>query len=180
MKTLSTEEKKNWDIRLTRIIIIIAAFVLGRNVFFYFFGYGSVIENQPGISSYIQELSEQRTASVQLTQEPSSEVSSAALFDHSQTDTSNSGQLNQKVTVLVADWCPYCRKLEDALKKLNITYNRLDVEKNPRGKKIYTRLGGGGIPITIVGDQVIRGYDPQAVVDLLRPKKSSGSGVSRT
>ena len=36
-------------------------------------------------------------------------------------------------------------------------------------EKGYRRLRGNGVPVVVVGDQVIHGYDPGAMEDALRP-----------
>lgn len=72
-----------------------------------------------------------------------------------------------QVTLLLTAWCPYCQKQEEGLKKNGILYRKLDVEKTAAGRKIYQQLGGGGIPITIVGKEVIRGYDLESVIRIL-------------
>jgi len=71
---------------------------------------------------------------------------------------------SKKVEIFITDWCPYCRKLEKFLRPNKIKYKRYDIEKNSKGRKKYDRLGKGGVPIIKIGDQVIRGYDPEAIL----------------
>ena len=71
------------------------------------------------------------------------------------------------VEIFVTSWCPYCSKLEAFLRKNNVAFTRYDIEKNPKGKKIYKTLGGSGIPVTRIGGKdVVRGYKP----DVLKKK----------
>lgn len=69
----------------------------------------------------------------------------------------------QQVEVFVTDWCPYCRKLESFLKKKKIPYARYDVERDAEGARLYTELGGVGVPFSRVNGRIVRGYDPDAV-----------------
>ena len=41
------------------------------------------------------------------------------------------------------------------------------MDNNEQAREEFMRLGGRGLPTTVVGDQVILGYDPQAIVDAL-------------
>jgi len=73
----------------------------------------------------------------------------------------------KSVEVFVTNWCPYCRQLEASLKANQVTYVRYDIEQNPEGERKHRALGGGGIPVTKVGDVVIRGNNPQAILRAL-------------
>ena len=74
-----------------------------------------------------------------------------------------SGQTGE-VEIFVTSWCPYCRQLENLLKKNNIAYTRHDVEKDQAAEELFSRLGGQGVPLVRVGSTVIHGYDPQAIL----------------
>ncbi|MBZ0165506.1 MAG: glutaredoxin family protein, partial [Candidatus Omnitrophica bacterium] len=63
---------------------------------------------------------------------------------------------------------PYCRKMESFLKKNGIQYRRYNIDADRAANRRYQSMGGGGIPLTKVGDYVIRGYDPGAVLRALR------------
>jgi glutaredoxin len=61
------------------------------------------------------------------------------------------------VIVLSASWCPYCMSLRHHLTELKVPYTDLDTEHTTEGRWAFAAVRGTGIPITIVGDQVIRG-----------------------
>jgi glutaredoxin-like YruB-family protein len=66
-----------------------------------------------------------------------------------------------KVEIYVTSWCPYCRALEKFLKAQNVNYTKYDIEKDSQGMKQHARLGGGGVPVTVINSkQVIRGFEP--------------------
>ena len=76
----------------------------------------------------------------------------------------------RKVEVFVTSWCPYCLKLESFLKDQGIDYTRYDVESDEAGSRIFSELGGEGVPMTRVGNQVIHGYDPESIVAALQAR----------
>ncbi len=61
------------------------------------------------------------------------------------------------VTVLVTATCPFCRELEAALHTAAIAYRRVDVEAGDEGRWAYTALRARGVPVTVVGADVIYG-----------------------
>lgn len=75
---------------------------------------------------------------------------------------------SKKVEIFVTGWCGYCKKLEGFLKDHRIDYTRYDVEKNKIGAEIFDKIGGQGVPVVRIGDEVIHGYDPDAVLAALQ------------
>jgi len=76
----------------------------------------------------------------------------------------------EKVVLYATDWCGYCAKTRRFFADNHIPYQELDVEHSELGRKEYQKLGGGGVPVIVVNDStVIRGYDPEAIVEALRP-----------
>lgn len=72
------------------------------------------------------------------------------------------------VEVFVTDWCPYCRRLEAFLQDEDVPYVRKNIEEDPTARAEHAELGGGGIPVTrIGGDQVVRGFRPEVIAQLL-------------
>lgn len=65
------------------------------------------------------------------------------------------------VIVLSASWCPYCMSLRHHLTELKVPYTDLDTEDTTEGRRAFAAIHGTGIPITIVGDKVIRGLGTQ-------------------
>ena len=70
----------------------------------------------------------------------------------------------KKVDIFVTSWCPYCRKLEGFLKQNRIDYTRYDVEQDAAAGGEFERLGGEGVPLVRVGDDVVQGYDPNKIL----------------
>ena len=74
---------------------------------------------------------------------------------------------SKKVDIFVTSWCHYCRNLETFLNQNQIEYSRHDVEADAEAGEEFTRLGGEGVPLARVGDQIIHGYDPQGILAAL-------------
>ena len=74
------------------------------------------------------------------------------------------------VTVFLTGWCPYCRALEDDLKRAGVKYAHADIEKNDAAGRYFAEIArelGPGIPVTVVGEKVIQGYAPERIFEAL-------------
>lgn len=69
----------------------------------------------------------------------------------------------RRVKILVASWCSYCTALEEFLQSKRIPYKKYDIESDPIGKSLYRKHAGQGVPITIIGTTVIRGFQPKNI-----------------
>jgi len=49
------------------------------------------------------------------------------------------------------------------LRKNDIAFFEYDVEKSPEGQRQFKALQGNGVPLLLVKNNVIRGYNPQAI-----------------
>ena len=63
-----------------------------------------------------------------------------------------------RVTMYSTDWCGYCRKAKAYFEANNIPYEELDIERDATAKREFDRLGGGGVPLILVGDRRMRGF----------------------
>jgi len=80
-----------------------------------------------------------------------------------------------RVVMLGASWCGYCRQLRTDLEQAGIPYVELDVDDDERGAQAYDRLSGRGVPITLVDSVVVRGYDPGRIIALARAETASAT-----
>ena len=71
------------------------------------------------------------------------------------------------VVLLSTASCGYCRKLRGDLENWNVAYDEFDVETSDEGQRAYFLVNGRGVPILLVGDEVVHGYSPQRVRELL-------------
>lgn len=74
-----------------------------------------------------------------------------------------------KVTMYGATWCGYCRKAKAYFRANDIAYTEYDIEKSPRAKREFERMGGGGIPLIFVGDKHFRGFSIAKFTRLYNP-----------
>jgi len=56
--------------------------------------------------------------------------------------------------------CPHCRQARDFLQRHHIPFLEQDVERNRRALKEFQRLGARGVPVILVGQQRLDGFDP--------------------
>jgi len=65
---------------------------------------------------------------------------------------------NKKVIMYSAEWCGICKRAKRYFNANNIPFTEYDIDKSKKGRREYERLGGGGIPIILVGKQRINGF----------------------
>ncbi|MEO8670166.1 MAG: glutaredoxin domain-containing protein [Tahibacter sp.] len=71
------------------------------------------------------------------------------------------------IVVLSASWCGYCAQLREGLEQAHVPFTELDVEDEGEGEKAYEAVGGSGVPITIIGEDVVHGYDAERISALI-------------
>ena len=72
------------------------------------------------------------------------------------------------IVMLTAEWCGYCRKQEQLFERAGVRYTALDVDSEAGGLA-FRAVRGRAVPITVVGQKLIRGYDLPGLRDALRP-----------
>ncbi len=76
-------------------------------------------------------------------------------------------ELMKKVTVYSTKNCPYCRMAKAFLDKHGIPYEEIDVgEDSDAAKKMIDLSGQRGVPVIVVDNEVIVGFDSQRLNDL--------------
>jgi len=61
------------------------------------------------------------------------------------------------------DWCGNCKMTREYLRENNIPFFEYDAEKSPEGQRQFKALQGNGVPLLLVKNNVIRGYNPDAI-----------------
>lgn len=59
--------------------------------------------------------------------------------------------------------CGYCGRAKNFFKANGVDYQAIDIDKSSEGRKQFKALGGKGVPLIIIGDHKIRGYNQQAI-----------------
>lgn len=72
------------------------------------------------------------------------------------------------IIMLAAEWCGYCRKQQRDFERAGVRYRVLDVDQE-EGQRAAAALGTRGVPVTVVGQRVIQGYDTGALDKELTP-----------
>lgn len=71
------------------------------------------------------------------------------------------GAADSDITLLSATWCGYCDALRRDLDQMGVNYRELDIEDGAAGEAAFDAIGARGVPVLLVGQQVIKGYDPE-------------------
>ncbi len=73
-----------------------------------------------------------------------------------------------EVTVYTTPTCPWCNRLKDFLQEEGIAYNEVNVAEDPEGAKRMVKLTSQrSVPVTIIGEQIVIGYNPEGIKELL-------------
>ncbi|PBS13423.1 NrdH-redoxin [Lysobacteraceae bacterium NML93-0792] len=72
------------------------------------------------------------------------------------------------IVMLAAEWCGYCRRQQAEFAAGKVRYRVLDID-TPDGARAMQALGARGVPVTVIGQTVIRGYDTAALAEHLEP-----------
>lgn len=73
-----------------------------------------------------------------------------------------------RIKLFSAVWCGYCKLAKSHLARRGIAFEELDVEQSATGRDEYRRLDGRGVPVILVGDQRMDGFDPAALDVMLK------------
>jgi glutaredoxin len=83
-------------------------------------------------------------------------------------DDPRHGTGDDRIVMLAAEWCGYCRKQQKDFELANVRYRILDVD-TPEGDRAMQAIGARGVPTTVIGQDVVRGYDTAALSEKLTP-----------
>ena len=75
----------------------------------------------------------------------------------------NPKEPNYGITVFTTAWCPYCKKTVALLNNLNVNYTNCDIEKSTTAYEKYRAVGGNGVPLILIGNLKIDGYEPELI-----------------
>lgn len=92
-------------------------------------------------------------------------------MDMRRVETSSVVAADKTVVVYSSAGCGYCSKYKKLLDEKKIPYEEYDIRKSDKGKQDFKELRGFGVPIVVVGDKVLHGYDEKALLALLKFQK---------
>ncbi|HWB57917.1 MAG TPA: glutaredoxin domain-containing protein [Chthoniobacteraceae bacterium] len=73
-----------------------------------------------------------------------------------------------QVVVYTTSECPYCKLAKNYLAQRGVDYKEVNVEQSPEGQAEFQRLGGNGVPLILIGETRINGYNEQALAAALQ------------
>ncbi|PIS07732.1 NrdH-redoxin [Candidatus Berkelbacteria bacterium CG10_big_fil_rev_8_21_14_0_10_43_13] len=78
----------------------------------------------------------------------------------------------KKVTVFSTPTCPYCVMVKDYLKDKKIEFKDVNVASDQEmAMKMFNRSHNMGVPQIWINDDVVIGFDPNTIDDLLKAKQ---------
>lgn len=75
---------------------------------------------------------------------------------------------DNKVVLYTTDWCGYCKKARAFFEKHDIAFTEFDIEKSTEGRKRYEALGGQSIPLIVINNTSIRGFNQSYIQQVLK------------
>jgi glutaredoxin len=69
-----------------------------------------------------------------------------------------------RIRLYTAPGCGRCRQLKAHLQQLRLPFQELDISRNRRAHGDWQRLGARGVPVLLVGDKRLDGYDPERLL----------------
>jgi len=73
-----------------------------------------------------------------------------------------------RITLYSSRNCGHCRRAKAYLKEHHIPFTEQDVERNRRAQLDFMRAGGRGVPLIMVGEQQLHGFEPRQLQRVLR------------
>ena len=77
-------------------------------------------------------------------------------------------QHDEDVILYATSWCPNCAQTRKFLKSANVAYFEYDVDNSSEGQRQFKALHGNGVPVLLIKNTVIRGYNPNAIFIALK------------
>lgn len=78
-----------------------------------------------------------------------------------------------EITVYTTPNCPWCHKLKDFLRGEGIDYREINVREDfEEARKMVALTGERSVPVTVIGGEVVTGYAPDKIKELLTGDKS--------
>jgi glutaredoxin len=79
----------------------------------------------------------------------------------------SAAQAGGQVTLYATRTCGYCRLTREFFSRHDIRYREIDIEASSEGYARFRALGGRGVPVVVVGEDVQHGYSEQHLKRLL-------------
>lgn len=74
---------------------------------------------------------------------------------------------SKEVVMFSTKRCGYCHKAKAFFNKHGIRFTEIDINSSPEGRKRFKKLNGRGVPLILIGNQTIRGFNKPAIKNAL-------------
>lgn len=71
------------------------------------------------------------------------------------------------IHLYTATWCGYCQHLKESLDASGVPYLDHDVENSSEGKQYSESHRFNGVPVTVIGQETVEGYDADRLESVL-------------
>lgn len=93
------------------------------------------------------------------------------ILDRFESDVGRSGTTVQrtdrprhpKVVMYTTPSCGYCHRAKAYFSERGIPFTEVDVTASSQGRRDFERLRGRGVPLILIGDQRLVGFNPSAI-----------------
>jgi glutaredoxin len=72
-----------------------------------------------------------------------------------------------RVVMYTTPTCGFCRQAKAHFNYRRVAFEERDVERSPEFRREFDRLGGRGVPVILVGEQRMDGYERAALDGML-------------
>ena len=78
--------------------------------------------------------------------------------------------LRSDATVIMygAQWCGYCAKARAFFQSKGVAFREYDIEQSAEARQQFEALGGRGVPLIVINQKLIRGFDQRRIIAALR------------
>lgn len=73
-----------------------------------------------------------------------------------------------EVWLFTRNGCGYCKKVKDLLADKGYNYTELNVDTDANAGEMFKKLQAPGVPVTLVGDLEIIGYNPDEILKAVK------------
>lgn len=75
--------------------------------------------------------------------------------------------MEKKITIYTSNSCMYCHMAKDYLDELDVPYEEKNVSSDERARHELAEKGYMGVPVIIIGDEEIVGFDKGRIAQAL-------------
>ncbi|MFC1664790.1 glutaredoxin domain-containing protein [Pseudomonadota bacterium] len=85
-------------------------------------------------------------------------------------DTSNTNSYVNNVVMYSTKWCGVCKRAKAYFRNHNIAFTEYDIEESQSACKEFNRNGGRGVPLILLGNIKMHGFNEQRLRKLWKAK----------